>query len=393
MELTQKQKEGLKIALERFHAGEAYTCIAGYAGVGKSTLIQFIIDALDIDPDKDVCYCAYTGKAANVLKNKNCPNAITAHKLLYKAELFGDHFIFSPKSLDGNYKIIVVDEVSMLPKEMWDLLLTHGVHVLACGDPFQLPTINPDEDNHILDNPHIFLDEIMRQAADNEIIQLSFNIRQGKPINKYKGKDIQVIDKTDLVTGMYTWADQILCATNKTRANINQEMRKILGKSGDPQEGDKLICLHNNWEIASSEGTPLTNGTILTIDHCENGMIWVPRFISHKPVYTIKGHFTTDSGEAFAGLTLDKQTLTTGTPALTQIQKAKLSRLGSKYYTGPDILDMDYAYAITGHKAQGSEFEKVLVIEESFPNIPIEHARWLYTCVTRASKQLILVRK
>lgn len=78
-----------------------------------------------------------TGKAANVLKNKGCPNATTVHKLLYYANKNKEgEFVFKPKErLDGNYKLIVVDEVSMLPEEMWYQLLSHGIHVLALGDP------------------------------------------------------------------------------------------------------------------------------------------------------------------------------------------------------------------------------------------------------------------
>ena len=85
MILTNKQNEGLRIAVARYKAHEPYTCIAGYAGSGKSTLIQFIIEALNLNPEEDVCYVAYTGKASNVLRQKGCPNAITAHKGLYWA--------------------------------------------------------------------------------------------------------------------------------------------------------------------------------------------------------------------------------------------------------------------------------------------------------------------
>ena len=136
MELTCKQEEGLKIAVERYCNKEPYTVISGYAGTGKSTLIQFIVSALDIYPES-VAYIAYTGKAAQVLRNKGCPQAMTAHRLLYKSILKDDgtfiHLPLPPGSLA--YDLIVVDEVSMLPKPMWDLLMTHGIHVIACGDP------------------------------------------------------------------------------------------------------------------------------------------------------------------------------------------------------------------------------------------------------------------
>ena len=178
--LTTKQEEALKIAVARYHIGMPYTVIAGYAGSGKSTLVKFIISALNI-PDEKVAYVAYTGKAANVLKNKGCPNATTAHKLLYHArQTKNGNYVFTPKKvLDDPYELIVVDEVSMLPQELWYQLLSHGVYVLAMGDPGQLSPPR-DETNPVLDNPHIFLDEIMRQAQDSAIIRLSMHIREGK---------------------------------------------------------------------------------------------------------------------------------------------------------------------------------------------------------------------
>lgn len=136
MILTNKQEQALRECLRRYKSGEPYTVIAGYAGVGKTTLINFIISALDLD-EMQVAYIAYTGKAAQVLRNKGCFNAMTAHRLLYKSIQKSDgSFIHIPlDSLPMGLKLIVVDEVSMLPKPMWDLLLSHRVHVLAAGDP------------------------------------------------------------------------------------------------------------------------------------------------------------------------------------------------------------------------------------------------------------------
>ena len=73
MILTNGQEKGLKIAIERYKNKEVYTCIAGYAGSGKSTLVSYIIDALHICPE-DVCYIAFTGKASLVLREKGCEN-------------------------------------------------------------------------------------------------------------------------------------------------------------------------------------------------------------------------------------------------------------------------------------------------------------------------------
>lgn len=136
MQLTVKQEEGLKMAVNRYNLGMRYTVISGYAGSGKSTLVKYIVAALGFNED-DVAYVAYTGKAANVLKNKGCKNATTAHKLLYYANRNKDGiYSFRPRErLEHDYKLIVVDEVSMLPDELWYQLLSHGIYVLAMGDP------------------------------------------------------------------------------------------------------------------------------------------------------------------------------------------------------------------------------------------------------------------
>ena len=84
MILTKKQAEGLLITIDRYNTGKKYTVISGYAGSGKSTLVRFIIEALDVDED-DVCYCAFTGKASEVLHKKGNKNTCTLHKLLYES--------------------------------------------------------------------------------------------------------------------------------------------------------------------------------------------------------------------------------------------------------------------------------------------------------------------
>ena len=88
-------------------------------------------------------------------------------------------------------------------------------------------------------------------------------IREGKSLASYPcaNEQVQVLNKGDLVSGMYEWADQILCATNKTRNDVNMAIRKNNGFGTEPQEGDKVICARNSWDTLSTTYQPLTNGT------------------------------------------------------------------------------------------------------------------------------------
>ena len=394
--LTRKQEEGLRTAVERYRMGEKYTVIAGYAGSGKSTLVKFIVEALNLDPKEDVAYIAFTGKAATVLQQKGCPNAVTAHKLLYKAKpLPNGSYKFYPRDvLEQDYKVIIVDEVSMLPRQLWEQLLRHHVYILAMGDPFQLPAINPDDDNRVLEKPHVFLDEIMRQAQDSEIIRFSMWIREGKPLAQYPcvGEQVQVLNKGDLVSGMYEWADQIICSTNRKRIEINNYMRQLKGFGPEPEIGDKIISLRNHWDWSSDQGTwALTNGSIGTIEYFDTQQIWVPRYIYNGgPIPYMFTNMVLDDGEKFNYVPVDYTCLTTGEPLLDSKQTYRLNQ-NKELLEAP--FEFSYAYAITCHKAQGSQWPKVMVFEEWFPNESLEHARWLYTAGTRPEEKLLVIKK
>ena len=390
--LTEDQNRAIELACERYYAGYGYTCIAGPAGSGKSSVVRYIIQALGFNP-LEVAYVAYTGKAAQVLKQKGNPNATTAHKLLYKAVPMPNGFFkFKPKGvLDFPYKMIVVDEISMLPKDLWELLLKHRIYVLALGDPFQLPVIYENQDNHVLDNPHIFFTEIMRQAQENEIIRLATWIREGNKLSDYHcdNQDIQIYKKSELVTGMYEWADQILCATNQTRNQLNRTLRQIKGYDEEPQQGDRVICLHNYWEFFDRNGEfPLTNGTTGKINYYYTEKQHFPNYIIDKPVEYMFAEFETDDGYIYNMAPIDYSLLKDGkTPVTSRIRY--LMNKNKKVIDAP--FEFDYGYAITTHKSQGSEYNKVLLFEEGFPYEKEEHARHLYTGITRAVDKLVII--
>lgn len=390
MILTKKQEEGLKIALSRFYDGEKYTVISGYAGTGKSTLVRFIIEAIGMDED-EICFATYTGKAAQVLEKKGNKNVGTLHKLLYKAvPLPNGSFKFIPKA-DIGYSLVIVDEVSMAPKTLMNLLFSHrGVHIICLGDPFQLPTIDANEDNGLLQNPHIFLDEIMRQAQESEIIRLTMDIRAGKELQLFKGNEVQVIDQRNIIGGMYGWADQIIVAKNATRRNINSRMRKMLFDvdTDIPVEGDKIICLRNAWETVTEFGETLVNGTIGTISNIKYNH-YHPFLHPQMTINFLSDDYTAEEADKsvldmyFRNLNIDYKLLTTGEET---VNAKNFKRFPKEFRP----LTFDYGYCITCHKSQGSEYSKVLVFEEFLKGN--DHARWLYTAATRAKEKLVIVR-
>lgn len=139
MILTKKQEEGLKRTIDKFKNNERYVVISGYAGTGKSTLVKFIIEALSsygINPNEDVCFATFTGKAAQVLLKKGNKNVSTLHKLLYESIPKPDGTFFRKPKTHLDYSIICVDEVSMAPRNLMELLFKHDVFIIALGDPF-----------------------------------------------------------------------------------------------------------------------------------------------------------------------------------------------------------------------------------------------------------------
>lgn len=412
MELTAKQEAALKLAVSRYNIGLPYTVISGYAGSGKSTLVKFIISALNI-PEERVAYVAYTGKAANVLKNKGCPNATTAHKLLYHArQTKSGNYVFTPKSRLENYDLIVVDEVSMLPQELWYQLLSHGIYVLAMGDPGQLSPPR-DETNQVLENPHIFLDEIMRQAQDSAIIRLSMHIREGKDFRTFPtiSGEVRIIphkrqfEDEDV---SLLQASQIICGLNAQRYELNNKVRKMLGRGPTPEPDDKIIGLKNHWNDISDEGNALTNGAIGTIEPINHYLQTYPhnRFLAGlKSTDILIANFITEDGDTFHNLPIDYNCLINNVPSLSAAQEYQVgvhnkvtNNKIDKYGKGlEDIMLIpycfNYGYAITCWKAQGSEYPYVLGYDCSWlrKKDPEEYKKYLYTLVTRAEKAVILV--
>jgi exodeoxyribonuclease V len=366
--------------------------IAGLAGTGKSTLVSFIIDETGLDDD-EVVFVAFTGMAASVLLRKGNKNAMTIHKLIYNAIPIEDSetgmvtkFIFELKEELDNQKIklIILDEVSMANEALVADLKSFGIKIMALGDPGQLPPISGG--NTLLDNPDVFLDEIMRQALDNPIIYISMLAREGKriPYGLY-GDKVQVIQRNELHEEMFLHADQVIAGMNKTVQALNMFHRKhIQGiESPFPIVGDKVICLKNDWNYKITENgldISLVNGLIGHLTSIENQKRTMLYKIGFKPIFMEEEEFPKLYADKVPFLN-EKMQETVNPKSLYIFRKPVIDMYG--------IQEFAFGNAITCHKSQGSEFDKVLLFNEIL-NRKL-HSRWLYTGITRAKEQLILV--
>ncbi len=375
--------------------------LAGYAGTGKTTLLKYTVtQTLNLVPDVSAAFVTPTGKAATVLIRSGIP-ATTLHKLIYQSiaeeqeiELNGkkitvEKLIFKRReNIDKSIKLIVLDEASMVSDEVLMDLAQFGVKILLCGDTAQLPPV--EGLNSYLSSPDFTLKSIVRQQLDNPIIALSEMARNGRPIpyGRY-GENAVVIGKR-FFTGMkrksaLLKADQIICGINKTRALINDEVRSMLGLEELPQSGDKLICTQNNWGV-------FIDGELRF--NLVNGQIGA----CYDPVYDLeKGiGFMQFKPDFLEELSPEAMPFDIGI-FMESNYRYKRNDYFEKFdedgnVSGAFTLNrFEYGYCISCHKAQGSEFDNVVVFDESYA-FKEDKNRWLYTAITRAKKKLVIIR-
>jgi len=367
--------------------------LGGYAGTGKTTLLGQLPRYF---PGKHIHFASYTGKAVSVLKQKLPAGSevSTLHRLLYRprpqnvCKLTGEVVLYAggtcpkhtptgeaPEAKDGcetvkklewspvmnplhGIDLVVVDEASMVNDKIWTDLTRWGVPVLAVGDHGQLPPIKSEF--NLMEKPDIRLERILRQAEGSPIIQMSIQARtRGGIRNGDYGQGCVKISRSQMIN--YEMdpdnGDLIIVGYNRTRNELNDAMRSLLGRSGTPKVGDIVICLRNNYEAGIFNGM---RGRIKEIEIAKD-----------------------DTAFATIGM-MDEGFDFTGEIYLPQFRQPK-----TQQQVGRWLSLFDYGYAMTCHKAQGSQADRVMVIEEYLPQS--DPKRWLYTAVTRAAKELIVV--
>ncbi len=346
----------------------------GYAGTGKTTLARHFAEHVE----GDVLFAAFTGKAAQVLRGKGAKNARTIHSLIYRPRgeeevanqetgktTVSPTFAINRQSPLSQAKLIVVDECSMVDEALGRDLMSFGTPILVLGDPGQLPPISGGG-FFTEQEPDILLTEIHRQARDNPIIDLAMQVREGREIMHGDYGAARVIGKNAVDRDMVLEADQVLVGTNRTRRRYNQRLRELKGFTQDfPQAGDKLVCLRNDpskgllngslWQVMTSSRETVKPGINLMIRPEEDDI---------------------DRGAAKIKLL----------KSVFENPDAEIPWMTKKRYD-----DFDFGYALTVHKAQGSQWNNVVLFDESWA-FRDTRERWLYTAITRAAERLTIVR-
>lgn len=385
--------------------------IGGLAGTGKTTVAKQLAGLGD-----GITFAAPTHKAAAVLRGKIDAPVGTYHSLVYRpAEVYrcrlsrrtvqadpqhacgldgecrcDDRFepcgrhagacridqepVFTRRVvLDGWRSLIVVDEASMLTNEQVADIRTFGVPLLLIGDHGQLPPVRAQM-NSWMAKPDAVLTVNHRQGEGSGIVTLAHRVRAGGRPTAGSDGDVALLDAKTHPEAVQALLERftvgqnraVIVWRNKTRADFNAALR---GHTGLPQDGDRVVCLRGCELPTADHGEPayVHNGALGTVTSATH----------HQGTRVITLHVQLDTGE-----------LVKTVAALYQFgEPEQLPWNDVRRPQGDGWQSWDYGYAITAHKAQGSEWDDVIVVDEN----PRDYERWMYTAVTRAAKRLVVV--
>ncbi len=406
--------------LHRTHEQQVFR-VFGYAGTGKTTITAMAIEALGLEPMTPgglggVLFAAFTGKAVLVMTRKGTP-AQTIHSLIYRhseaspeeiarvteelaalerdlprmgvaergfaeaqiaqLKLRLDHihepqFVLNPQSDLRDADLLVLDEVSMVGGDMAQDLLAFGRPILVLGDPGQLP---PVKDTGFFTEvvPDVMLTEVHRQAADSPILRLATMARQGQDI-PFGAFDDQVwkMSRQEVGPAQMLQGEQVICGTHATRRRLNTAMKKAAGFDADYPTGvgEKIICLRNRHDLGLINGMFLTLTEVRTHPHNERAF--------RASVQTDDGTCVSGAQEFWRGEFDDHV-------------RFDPDRHRREWMACRGLIQSSWGYAITCHKAQGSQWENVVVFDDGFGRTAEDRKRWLYTAITRAERGLLIL--
>jgi len=333
----------------------------GYAGTGKTTLARHIAEGVD----GEVAFGAYTGKAALVLRNKGCTDASTIHSMIYRSregDENGPQFVINRQSQAAKSDLIVIDECSMVDEELGRDLLSFGKPVLVLGDPAQLPPVKGGGFFTEVE-PDVMLTEVHRQAKDNPIVHLSMKVREGGRLEPGTYGESRIIRRREIDAATVMAADQVLVGLNKTRRLYNTRLRELNGyRDPMPAAGEKLVCLRNDKTKGLLNGGTWSIQALRGIRNDFIRMDVVPDDDARRRSVEVAVHKAFFEG--------------------TEEEVPFALRRESDEFT--------YGYALTVHKAQGSQWDDLVLFDESYA-FREHRSRWLYTGLTRAADKVTVV--
>ena len=396
LNLTDKQKDVMKSIVDWYKKpvteSQVYH-LYGYAGTGKSTIVNHTIEELKAHGGcTKVVTAAYTGKAVAVLKNKGVPNAETIHRLVYtkigddenRKPIFSrkEKFEVTPSDL------MVLDECSMIGNKMANDIKALGRKILVIGDPGQLPPFEKDP-GFFTRTPEAFLEEIHRQALDSPIIRLATMVRKGEKLPKtFNEGDVWIAPyNAETREALFNNDAQIICGTNGNRRSLTRLIRERFGYQGEmPQIGEPVMCCKNNYRYNFFNGFmgDLRDLQIFGKDVTDQkGVAYV------KDDWFIDVYLDDASDEKlFRRILIDPYLF------LNHYHDGKLESIESmdKNIRYGVYSEFDYAYVITCHKAQGSGFKNVTVVDDC-SELKCDPKKWLYTAITRSESGLTLLHR
>ena len=396
IELSEKQLEALN------EVNENNVCIiTGGPGTGKTTIIKFVIEAYKAHKKK-VVLCAPTGRAAKRMSETTGEDAKTIHRLLEIGKFEEDKLgSIDQEVTPVDADVLVVDEMSMVDVFLMNYLskaLFLGTKVIFVGDPNQLPSVGPGSILEDLIDSEEFvtvkLNKIFRQAAKSKIIVNSHNVNNGitfigkKDYEEDSENDFFYINESNQDKMLYqvlslckerlkNYGDyeffrniQVLTPTKKGKMGtkeLNKSLQQALNPKTDEikeknygevifREGDRVMQIKNNYDIYWEKGSRDNLRTY------ESGT----------------GVFNGEIGRIAKLDTEDRQ-------MEVEFDDGKIA-----WYAYSELDQLDHAYAITIHKAQGSEFDVVILIVPQASNMLLTR-NLLYTGMTRAKKLEIVI--
>ena len=368
-------KEETKDYIEKMDKNCKHLTITGYAGVGKTFLIKHLYDHLK--KDYKFAFATFTGKAAENLIKRGV-HCKTLHSTIYDVREDAQGKVTYEKKETLDREVIVIDESSMLEKEYIEDLETFGKPIIFFGDNFQLPPISGNRPEK-LTNFHYEITEVMRNAG--VIIENLTKIRNFESLEIGTQKDesnkssFSVMLREDRrINENLLKFDKVICGTNDVRNMLNRKIREMKGLDNlYPLIGEELICLKNTNK--EEVGVDLKNGEIIKIKNIEKGN------------YPLDGHdtliVTFNKGKEEFTITISAE--------MFKDPKTSITKYTYNYAEFKNLVFCDFAYALTAHKSQGSQYEKVLVLAYDMTWLRKHYVNAVYTAAGRAEKHVIIV--